>query len=91
VDAGRGLVFVRNPNYWCRDRRYRDRLIVKVIPDSSARILALQVGEIDQIHQVSTQLHRHFANDKRFRLVKGVSRFLQTACGWRIRGCAAAL
>ena len=40
--------FVRNENYW-GEQPYYDEVIVKYIPDASARILALQIGEIDLI------------------------------------------
>jgi len=40
------IVVERNENYW-RRKAYLDRLILKVIPDPTARYLALQKGEID--------------------------------------------
>lgn len=40
------IVLERNENYWRRPA-YLDRLILKVIPDATARYLALQKGEID--------------------------------------------
>lgn len=42
------LVYERNPDYWGGDV-YLDRLIIKVIPDATARWLALQKGEVDII------------------------------------------
>ncbi len=70
---GDHIVFVRNPDYWRKDRPYLDRLIVKLMPDSSARILALQAGEIDQIHQYYFPISSYasFEGDKRFKLVEG--------------------
>ena len=38
--------FVRNENYW-GEQPYYDEVIVKYIPDASARLQALQSGEID--------------------------------------------
>jgi len=40
------IVLERNEDYWRRPA-YLDRLILKVIPDATARYLALQKGEID--------------------------------------------
>lgn len=40
------IVLERNDDYWRRPA-YLDRLILKVIPDATARYLALQKGEID--------------------------------------------
>lgn len=41
--------FVRNENYW-GEQPYYDEVIVKYIPDASARLQALQSGEIDLIY-----------------------------------------
>lgn len=70
---GDHLVFVRNPDYWKPERPYLDRLIVKLMPDSSARILALQAGEIDHIHQYYFPLSSYevFARDPRFVMEEG--------------------
>jgi ABC-type transport system substrate-binding protein len=42
------IVFDKNKDYWRRPA-YLDRLILKVIPDATARYLALQKGEVDII------------------------------------------
>ncbi|MBN2510241.1 MAG: ABC transporter substrate-binding protein [Spirochaetales bacterium] len=42
------IIFERNKDYWADDV-YLDRLILKVIPDATARWLALQKGEVDVI------------------------------------------
>jgi len=42
------IVYERNPDYWGGDV-YLDRLILKVIPDATARWLALKKGEVDVI------------------------------------------
>ncbi|MBN2616731.1 MAG: ABC transporter substrate-binding protein [Spirochaetales bacterium] len=42
------IVYERNNEYWGGDV-YLDRLIIKVIPDATARWLALQKGEVDVI------------------------------------------
>src|SRR4051812_9846699 len=39
---GDHLTFVRNPNYWRKDQPYLDKIVVKIMPDSSARVLALR-------------------------------------------------
>ncbi|MER8760697.1 MULTISPECIES: ABC transporter substrate-binding protein [unclassified Mesorhizobium] len=44
---GSHIVYERNPDYWDAPRPYLDRLIVRFIPDASARALALETGEID--------------------------------------------
>ena len=48
---GDHMTFTRNPNYWRKGEPYLDRMIIKIIPDSSARILAFRAGEIDFIQQ----------------------------------------
>ncbi len=42
------IVFEKNADYWRRPA-YLDRVILKVIPDATARYLALQKGEVDLI------------------------------------------
>ncbi len=42
------IVLERNDDYW-REKAYLDRLIFKVIPDATARYLALKKGEVDII------------------------------------------
>lgn len=42
------MKFVRNENYW-GEQPYYDEVIVKYIPEASARLQALQNGEIDMI------------------------------------------
>ena len=48
---GSQLTFVKNPNYWAKGEPFLDRLVVKIMPDPGARILALQAGEVDYIDQ----------------------------------------
>jgi peptide/nickel transport system substrate-binding protein len=70
---GDHLVFIRNPNYWRAGQPYLDRVIIKVMTDSAARIMALQGEEIDHIHQYFFPLSSFdtFAKDKRFSMVEG--------------------
>jgi len=67
---GDHLTLVRNPNYWIKDHPYLDRIIIKIIPDSSARLLALQAGEVDYIDQYYFPLSAYalLAKDPRFAL-----------------------
>lgn len=44
---GSYLLFKKNPNYWKKGHPYLNKIIIKVIPDDNARIVALQNGEID--------------------------------------------
>lgn len=65
---GDHLTFVRNPNYWRAGKPYLDSLVVKIMPDSSARILALQAGEIDFVDEYYFPLsaYKLFSGDSRF-------------------------
>ena len=65
---GDHLASVKNPNYWRKGKPYLDRLVIKVMPNSAARILALQAGEIDFIDEYYFPLssYKLFASDKRF-------------------------
>jgi peptide/nickel transport system substrate-binding protein len=44
---GDHLTLTRNPDYWIKDQPYLDRVVVRTIPDPSARILALRAGDVD--------------------------------------------
>lgn len=47
--AGSHITLVRNPNYFKKGLPYLDRVILKIIPDTPARVLALEAGEVDFI------------------------------------------
>jgi peptide/nickel transport system substrate-binding protein len=67
---GDRLTFVKNPSYWRKGEPYLDRIVVKVVPDSSARILALRAGELDFIDEYYFPLsaYSQLVRDKRFQL-----------------------
>lgn len=67
---GDHLTFVRNPSYWRKGEPYLDRIVVKIMPDSAARVLALRAGEIDFIDEYYFPLSAYgqLARDRRFQL-----------------------
>lgn len=44
---GSHIILERNPNYWDKPKPYLDRIVFQIIPDHSARSIALESGEID--------------------------------------------
>ena len=46
---GSHIALERNPDYWRKGEPYLDRLMVKIMPDAAARVLALRAGEVDYI------------------------------------------
>ncbi|CAH1656092.1 MAG: ABC transporter substrate-binding protein [Chelatococcus sp.] len=44
---GSFIRYERNPDYWDKPKPYIDELVVRLIPDPSARTVAFEVGEID--------------------------------------------
>jgi len=46
---GREVVLERNPDYFLPDRPYVDRIVTRFIPDASARVRALEAGEVDYL------------------------------------------
>ncbi|GLQ09461.1 peptide ABC transporter substrate-binding protein [Devosia yakushimensis] len=44
---GSHIVWDRNPDYWDQPRPYADQLILRIIPDGSARAAAIETGEIN--------------------------------------------
>lgn len=67
---GDHLTFERNPNYWREGEPYLDRIVVSILPNASARILALQAGEVDYINEYYFPLNAHaqLSLDPRFQL-----------------------
>ena len=63
-DPGVRLLLKRNPNYWKSDAAYFDSLEAVVINDPSARVSALQTGDVEFINdptpKVATLLERKF-------------------------------
>lgn len=48
------IVLERNPHYW-REPAYLDRIVFKVVPEESARLLQLKIGELDFIDSVPSK------------------------------------
>jgi len=48
---GSHIALERNPDYWRKDKGepYLDRVMIKIMPDAAARVLALRAGEVDYI------------------------------------------
>lgn len=46
---GSHIVMERNPDYFRKELPYLDRMIAKIVPDRSARLLALESGDVDYI------------------------------------------
>lgn len=69
---GDHLSFDRNPDYWRENEPYLDRIVVSIRPNSSARILALQAGEVDYINEYYFPLnaYRELSKDPRFQLAE---------------------
>lgn len=44
---GSYIILERNPNYWRAGHPYLDRIVMRVIPDDNAKVVALRNGEID--------------------------------------------
>jgi peptide/nickel transport system substrate-binding protein len=50
---GSHLTLDRNPNYFKAGKPYVDRLVFKVIPDASARVIALESNDVDHLNFLS--------------------------------------
>lgn len=44
---GSHITFEKNPDYWAKGKPHIDKLLVRFIPDSSARAIAFESGEVD--------------------------------------------
>ena len=67
---GDHITVSRNPDYWRKGEPYLDRIVLKFLPDPSARVLALQAGEIDFIDEYYFPLssYKIIASDPRFQV-----------------------
>ena len=71
---GDHLTFVKNPNYWRKGQPYLDKIVVKIMPDAAARVLALRAGEVDFIDEYYFPLsaYAQFAKDPNY-IVQDIS------------------
>ena len=44
---GARIVFVRNPNYWQKDKPYLDEVVLRPLPDQQTRYASLKSGSLD--------------------------------------------
>ncbi len=67
---GDHITVTRNDTHWKSGQPYLDKIIIKDIPDGSARILALQAGELDMIEEYYFPLnfYKLIASDPHFQL-----------------------
>jgi len=50
---GSHLTLDRNPSYFKMGKPYLDRIIIKIVPDASSRMIAFEAGEIDYLYYVN--------------------------------------
>jgi peptide/nickel transport system substrate-binding protein len=67
---GDHITMVRNDTHWKAGQPYLDRIVIRDIPDSPARILALQAGELDMVEEFYFPLnfYKVIAADPKFQL-----------------------
>ena len=73
-DHGRRLVLVRNERYPGRRPRLR-RLVFRIIPDETARVVALETGEVDFMADVPPHLVDRLQRDPGLRVVRLLGRW----------------
>jgi peptide/nickel transport system substrate-binding protein len=64
-DRGQTITLERNPHYWRQGLPYLDKIVFRMIPDTSSRVLALKAGEIDYLYfyYFSASQYPQVAND----------------------------
>ncbi|MCC7425343.1 MAG: ABC transporter substrate-binding protein [Alphaproteobacteria bacterium] len=69
---GSHIELVRNERYWKPNRPYLDRLVLQVLPDPAARLLAFERGEVDFLHWYIVPYDRvgQMRRDPRFQLLE---------------------
>lgn len=64
-----GLQLVLEPNpFYPLDRPLLDRLVLRIVPDATARILALEAGEVDLVANVSPNAAKRLATNPTIRI-----------------------
>jgi peptide/nickel transport system substrate-binding protein len=66
-EAGTQLVLERNPHYGL-EPALLDRVVLKILPDETARILALESGDVDVVADVPPATARRLARDPEIEL-----------------------
>ena len=63
------ITLAANPNYWDGAPKL-DKIIFKVIPDNTARLIALQSGEIDIMDSLNTSDYETVLNDSGLQIIE---------------------
>jgi len=50
---GSHITLERNPSYFKKDKPYLDKIIIKMVPDASSRMIAFEAKEIDYLYYVN--------------------------------------
>lgn len=66
------IVLERNPDYWRSGEPKLDRVIFKVIPEGSARVAALQTGQVDFIDNVPLEVISQIESDPNLAMVERI-------------------
>ena len=74
-EAGDHYTFEPNPNYWNTDEVHFRRVVVQVIANDSARLAALQTGQVDMIDSLPLQLASEVPEED-FLVHRGPSAFI---------------
>jgi peptide/nickel transport system substrate-binding protein len=64
------ITMVKNPNYWDPSRPYLDNLLFKVLPDSNARMLQFQGGELDIVTLVPPNQLEAITSNSDYKLIE---------------------
>jgi len=67
---GQSITLERNPHYWRKGLPYLDQIVFRMIPDTSARVLALKAGEVDYIYfyYFSAEQYSQIAGDPKIQV-----------------------
>jgi peptide/nickel transport system substrate-binding protein len=67
---GAEIRLARNPSYFKRGLPYLDDLVMRIIPDASVQVLALENGEVDFLWGVPGPYQGRFKADRRVRMAQ---------------------
>jgi ABC-type transport system substrate-binding protein len=70
---GARIVFVRNPNYWQKDKPYLDEIVLRPLPDQQTRYASLKSGSLDIVMNAAARDVIDAREGKTFKVVNAGS------------------
>ena len=64
------ITFVKNPHYWNPAAQHLDRIVIRVLPDPTARFTAVKTGDIDIYYEALAKQRNEALADKKLKVIE---------------------